>query len=103
MANYSVEFHTIIVTILSTTDTTTNLQLTTLIWLQVWLTDQQKLWQQDTIFTFTFNFWSGHLYDKTDKEYCNNYDAEFTYNSVLKGFNGMIVKLLYTYSSVTFQ
>ena len=24
---------------------------------------------------------------------------EFTYNSVLKGFNGMIVKLLYTYYS----
>ena len=48
MANYSVEFHTVIVTILSTTDTTTNLQLTTLVQLQVWLTDQQQLWQQDT-------------------------------------------------------
>ena len=48
MANYSVEFHTVIVTVLSTTDTTTNLQLTTLVWLQVWLTDQQQLWQQDT-------------------------------------------------------
>ena len=35
MANYSVEFHAIIVTILLTTDTTTNLQLTTLVWLQV--------------------------------------------------------------------
>ena len=52
---------------------------------------------------FTFNFWSGHLYDnKTDKEYCNNYDVEFTYNSVLKGFSSVIVKLLYThYFSVT--
>ena len=35
MANYSVEFHAIIVTILLTTDMTTNLQLTTLVWLQV--------------------------------------------------------------------
>ena len=56
-------------------------------------------------FIFTFNFWSGHLYDnKTNKKYCNNYDVEFTHNSVLKGFSSMIVKLLYThYSSVTFQ
>ena len=35
MANYSVEFHTVIVTVLSTTDTTKNLQLTTLVQLQV--------------------------------------------------------------------
>ena len=48
-------------------------------------------------FIFTFNFWSGHLYNKTDKEYCNNYDVEFTYNSVLKGFSSMIVKLLYCF------
>ena len=48
MANYNVEFHAVIVTILLTTDMTTNLQLTTLVWLQVWLTDQQQLWQQDT-------------------------------------------------------
>ena len=39
MANYSVEFHTIIVTVLLTTDTTTNLQLTALVQLQVRLTD----------------------------------------------------------------
>ena len=48
MANYSVEFHAVIVTILSTTDMTTNLQLTTLVQLQVQLTDQKQLWQQDT-------------------------------------------------------
>ena len=55
-------------------------------------------------FVFTLNFWSGHLYDKTDKEYCDNYNVEFTYNSVLKGFSSVIVKLLYThYCSVTFQ
>ena len=48
MANYSVEFHAVIVTVLLTTDMTTNLQLTTLVWLQVWLTDRQQLWQQDT-------------------------------------------------------
>ena len=35
MANYSVEFHAVIVTILLTTDMTINLQLTTLVWLQV--------------------------------------------------------------------
>ena len=35
MAKYSVEFHAVIVTILSSTDKTTNLQLTTLVWLQV--------------------------------------------------------------------
>ena len=39
MANYSVEFHTVIVTVLSTTDMTSNLQLTTLVQLQVQLTD----------------------------------------------------------------
>ena len=35
MANYRVEFHAVIVTILLTTDMTTNLQLTTLVQLQV--------------------------------------------------------------------
>ena len=105
MVNYSVEFHAIIVTVLSTSDMTTDLQLTTLVWLQVWLTDQQQLWQQDTNLHLLFNFSSWYLYDnKTNKEYCNNYDVEFTYNSVLKGFSSMIVKLLYTHSSsVTFQ
>ena len=43
MVNYSVEFHAVIVTVLLTTDMTTNLQLTTLVLLQVQLTDQQQL------------------------------------------------------------
>ena len=56
MANYSVEFHAIIVTVLSMSETTTNLQLTTLVWLQVRLTDQQQLRQQDTNSHLLFNF-----------------------------------------------
>ena len=58
MANYSVEFHTAIVTILLTSDTTTNLQLTTLVRLQVRLTDRQQLRQQDTNSHLVFNFLS---------------------------------------------